>query len=344
MAVPQSNHSAAAPAPGPSRALLTHLREQIQKVQAAPRRYLAELQTGLEELDALHALQLGTVVELCGEAASGRTSVALRAVAAAGREARLSAWVDGPVELYPPGAAALGVDLRRLLVVRPKEPGRLVWATCQLARSGAFATVVADFTHTGVRLGLADAQKLAEAARKGGTLLLLLTAPDAPGEGLLRFSVRPAQQAKAAALALLPAREPARPAPVAPASGLPGTLAPDSLAPAAAGAWAAASGRDEQAEPPDIELTVARSRSGPMGRVLAVPRCALFSPRAPVLRRCAHLLRDAGPARFLESLPGGRERPKKNLIREGYGGLYASRPGRDGPFLPMRLPPVDERH
>lgn len=317
MAVPQSNHSAAAPAPGPSRALLTHLREQIQKVQAAPRRYLAELQTGLEEVDAVHALQLGTVVELCGEAASGRTSVALRAVAAAGRESRLSAWVDGPVELYPPGAAALGVDLRRLLVVRPKEPGRLVWATCQLARSGAFATVVADFTHTGVRLGLADTQKLAEAARKGGTLLLLLTAPDAPGEGLLRFSVRPAQQA---------------PAPVV------------ALALPSAGAWAAASGRDGQAEPPDIELTVARSRSGPMGRVLAVPRCALFAPRAPVLRRCAHLLRDAGPARFLESLPGGRERPKKNLIREGYGGLYASRPGRDGPFLPLRLPPAAARH
>ena len=90
---------------------------------------------------------------------------------------------------------ALGVDLRRLLVVRPKEPGRISWTACQLARSGAFAIVVVDFTHTGVRLSLADAQKLAEAARKGGTLLLILTAPDAPGEGLLRLLVRPSPPA-----------------------------------------------------------------------------------------------------------------------------------------------------
>jgi hypothetical protein len=31
----------------------------------------------VEDFDALHALQLGTVVELCGEAASGRASTDL---------------------------------------------------------------------------------------------------------------------------------------------------------------------------------------------------------------------------------------------------------------------------
>lgn len=282
----------------PNHALLEHLRTQIQKVQAAPRRYLAELQLGIPDFDQLHALQLGTVVELCGEAASGRASLALKAVAATAQEARLSAWVDGPVELYPPGAAALGVDLRRLLVVRPKEPGRLVWTACQLARSGAFATVVADFTHTGVRLSLADAQKLAEAARKGGTLLLLLTAPDAPGEGLLRLALS-AEQGKGDRL-LFP----------------------------------------EAPEPAPISVEVARSRQGASGRRCALLRGHLFGV-APPLRRCARIARDAGPARFLESLPGGRERPKKNLLRDGHG-LCATRPGRDGPFLPMQLGPRPE--
>ena len=281
-------------------ALLEHLREQIQKVQAAPRRYLAELQLGLPDFDALHALQLGTVVELCGEAASGRASLALKAVAATGKEARLSAWVDGPVELYPPGAAALGVDLTRLLVVRPKEPGRLVWTTCQLARSGAFATVVADFTHTGVRLSLADAQKLAEAARKGGTLLLILTAPDAPGEGLLRLILKAAE----------------RPAPVL-------SIHVPAVQP-------------ESVEPSGFQIEVARSRQGTMGRTCAFVRGELLAERPPPLLRCARVARDGEPARFLESLPGGRVRPKKNLLRDGHG-LCATRPGRDGPFLPMQL-------
>lgn len=294
----------------PNHALLEHLRAQIEKVQAAPRRYLAELSLGIPDFDQLHALQLGTVVELCGEAASGRASLALKAVAATAREARLAAWVDGPVELYPPGAAALGVDLRRLLVVRPKEPGRLVWTACQLARSGAFTTVVVDFTHTGVRLSLADAQKLAEAARKGGTLLLLLTAPDAPGEGLLRL--------------VLSAEKGDR-----------------LLFPATASSSSAAEPPEKVACPLfSIEVEVARSRQGAMGRRCALLRDHLLG-EAPPLRRCARVARDAAPARFLESLPGGRERPKKNLLRDGHG-LCASRPGRDGPFLPMHLQPRPE--
>src|SRR5512132_2603195 len=156
------------------------LRERIRKLQAAPRRYLAALRTGIEPFDALFpqgGLPLGYAVELCGEAASGRTSLALRAVAAAHREKRLAAWVDGPKELYPPAAWALGVDLSRLLIARPSTPKQLVWAAQQLARSGAFTCVALDLTHTGVRLQLSEAKRLHDAAVHGGALLLLLTAP-----------------------------------------------------------------------------------------------------------------------------------------------------------------------
>lgn len=174
---------------------LERLREQIRKLQAAPRSSLAVLPTGVEAFDALlptGGLPLGHAVELCGEAASGRTSLALRAAAAATATARLCAWVDGPRELYPPAAAALGVDLRRLLVVRPRAPGQLVWTAVQLLRSAAFACVVLDLTHTGLRLGLPQARKLQDAAARGGAVLLLLTPPDAPGDGLLRLRIQPA--------------------------------------------------------------------------------------------------------------------------------------------------------
>ncbi|WP_163867097.1 ImuA family protein [Myxococcus eversor] len=181
---------------GPAGSVVDQLRERIRQLQAAPRRYLAVLRTGMEAVDALlpsGGFPLGQAVELCGEAASGRTSLALSAVAAAHREERLCAWVDGPRELYPPAAAAQGVDLERLLLVRPKAPEQRVWAAVQLARSGAFACVVLDLTR-GVgavgrppRVGLAETRKLAEAAERGGGLLLLLTSPDAPADGVTRL-------------------------------------------------------------------------------------------------------------------------------------------------------------
>ena len=119
---------------------------------------------------------MGQVVELSGEAASGRTSIALRGIAAATREKRLAAYVDGPGELYPPVAAGMGVDLERLLIVRPKAPRQLVWTAVQLARSGAFACIVLDLTHTGLQLSLVESKKLSDAAFQGGSCTLLLAA------------------------------------------------------------------------------------------------------------------------------------------------------------------------
>lgn len=177
--------------------VVEQLRERIRQLQAAPRAYVAALRTGIEAVDALlpaGGFPLGQVVELSGEAASGRTSLALRAVAAAHRERRLCAYVDGPSELYPPAAAAMGVDLERLLIVRPKAAEQLVWTAVQLARSGAFACVVLDLTRgpaveprRPVRLSLPESRKLADAAVKGGGLLLLLTSPEAPADGVVRL-------------------------------------------------------------------------------------------------------------------------------------------------------------
>ncbi|MFY0567867.1 ImuA family protein [Archangium lansingense] len=171
------------------------LREQIRRLQAAPRKYLAALRTGVEAFDELlpgGGLPLGQVVELWGEAASGRTSLALRAVASAHREGRLCAYVDGPGELYPPAAVAAGVDPARLLIVRPKTAEQLAWSAVQLVRSGAFACVVLDLTRGpkgggAVRLSPAEGKRLMDAAGRGGSLLLLLTAPEAPGDGMMRL-------------------------------------------------------------------------------------------------------------------------------------------------------------
>lgn len=175
---------------GAEMGVVERLRRQIERLQAQPRALVLALRTGISELDALGCFRLGAGVALTGDEASGRTSVALSVVAAAGRERRLAAWVDGPRELYPPAAPGLGVQLERLLIVRPRPPGKLVWAAVQLLRSGAFACVVLDLTHTGVRPSPAEAKKLLDAARVGGALLLLLGTEVAAAPGLVRLELR----------------------------------------------------------------------------------------------------------------------------------------------------------
>ena len=171
--------------------VVARLKRQIEQLEAQPRQWLLTLRTGLTELDEWGVFRLGGGVELSGEEASGRTSLALSVVAGACREKRRAAWVDGPQELYPPAALALGVELSRLLIVRPKAPGQLVWSAVQLLRSGAFACVVLDVTHTGVRLTLTDTKKLLDAARAGGSLLVLLTSQGAQAQGLVRLELAP---------------------------------------------------------------------------------------------------------------------------------------------------------
>jgi hypothetical protein len=171
---------------------LEALRKQIRTLQASPRTYLATLRTGIPAIDGLMpagGFPLGKVVELSGEAAAGRITLALQAIAAATREKHLAAYVDGPGELYPPFAAGVGVDLDRLLMVRPKAPRRLVWTALQLARSGAFTCVALDLTHTGVQLSLPECKKLSDAAFKGGACILVLSPKAGVGAGRLRLEV-----------------------------------------------------------------------------------------------------------------------------------------------------------
>ena len=172
--------------------IIENLRDRIRRLEAAPRPSTATLLTGVQPFDALlgGGLPLGTTVEFCGPEASGRTSLALRALATATSHSKLAAYVDSAGQLYGPAVAAMGVALPSLLVVRPESPLQSVWAAVQLVRSGAMACVVLDLTGTGHRLTPPESQRLSSAASHSGGLLLLLTSPERPGEGGLRLSTQ----------------------------------------------------------------------------------------------------------------------------------------------------------
>src|SRR6202034_157355 len=84
--------------------------------------------TGIPALDdALSGgLPIGAITELAGPECSGRTSLALSFVACLTNVGRVCAWIDVSDTLHPESAAAIGVDLNRLLWIRcGPEPQQL---------------------------------------------------------------------------------------------------------------------------------------------------------------------------------------------------------------------------
>lgn len=176
-----------------AQALLDQLREEIRRLQAAPPSGTpGVLTTGFAPLDQLlpgGGIPLGRVLELTGEKASGKTTLALMALARATSEGKLAAFVDASGELYPPAAEALGVDLSRLLIVRPKDPSLTVRITSLLARSGAFAAVVADLAEDRALPRGPVGRRLLDAAETGRTAVLLVSGVQSALDPSIRISV-----------------------------------------------------------------------------------------------------------------------------------------------------------
>jgi hypothetical protein len=116
-------------------------------------------------------------VELSARRSSGRFSIALEALAAATSAGEAAALVDLGDHLDPQGAQSAGVDLARLLWVRPHRAKEAV-AAAEMLLSAGFPLVVADFgiSPRGARF-LPDAAwvRLARAAEARGATLLLAT-------------------------------------------------------------------------------------------------------------------------------------------------------------------------
>ena len=161
--------------------LLGRLKAEIRRLEALPpSSTVTVLPSGFEAFDSLlpgGGLPSGRVVELCGEPASGKTTLCLMTLAAATRRGELVAYVDPSRELYPPAVQAFGADLSRLLLVRPKDPTQALRAAALLARSGAFAAVVVDLASAATRslpqgpLG----RRLLEAAELGRAAVVVLS-------------------------------------------------------------------------------------------------------------------------------------------------------------------------
>ncbi|MBW3603188.1 MAG: recombinase RecA [Actinobacteria bacterium] len=103
--------------------------------------------TGALSLDValgIGGLPRGRVVELYGPESSGKTTVALHAIAEAQRAGGIAAFIDAEHALDPTYAAGLGVDVESLLVSQPDTGEQALEITDMLVRSGAVDLIVID--------------------------------------------------------------------------------------------------------------------------------------------------------------------------------------------------------
>jgi recombination protein RecA len=103
--------------------------------------------TGSIALDValgLGGLPRGRIVEIYGPESSGKTSLALHAVANAQKAGGIAAFIDAEHALDPDYAQKLGVDTDQLLVSQPDTGEQALEIADMLIRSGAIDVVVID--------------------------------------------------------------------------------------------------------------------------------------------------------------------------------------------------------
>ena len=103
--------------------------------------------TGATALDValgIGGLPRGRVVEIYGPESSGKTTVALHAVANAQKAGGVAAFIDAEHALDPEYAKRLGVDIDGLLISQPDSGEQALEIADMLIRSGALDIIVID--------------------------------------------------------------------------------------------------------------------------------------------------------------------------------------------------------
>ena len=178
------------------------LRQQLQGWENQFHRTSAtRISSGCAEFDRFLPQQgfyAGQLVEWLGSRASGVETLALLVARQAAQQdaAQTIVVIDAEGDFYPPAAAAWGIDLQRLMVVRPRHHSQsldrprlaeqatvrvhpdVLWALDQCLRCPGVAAVWARLPKIDPR----DFRRLQLAAEEGDTLGLLLREPSVQGQ------------------------------------------------------------------------------------------------------------------------------------------------------------------
>ncbi|MDB9495330.1 recombinase RecA [Spirulina major CS-329] len=118
----------------------------IMRLGDATRMRVETIPTGALTLDIAlgGGLPKGRIIEIYGPESSGKTTLALHALAEVQKKGGVAAFVDAEHALDPAYASALGVDIENLLVAQPDNGESALEIVDQLVRSAAVDIVVID--------------------------------------------------------------------------------------------------------------------------------------------------------------------------------------------------------
>ena len=124
-----------------------HGKGAVMRLGDETRAPIEVIPTGSIALDValgIGGLPRGRIIEVYGPESSGKTTVALHAVANAQRGGGIAAFIDAEHALDPEYAKALGVDTDALLVSQPDTGEQALEIADMLIRSGALDIIVID--------------------------------------------------------------------------------------------------------------------------------------------------------------------------------------------------------
>ena len=118
----------------------------IMRLGDAARMKVETISSGAITLDLAlgGGLPKGRIIEIYGPESSGKTTLALHAVAEVQKAGGVAAFVDAEHALDPTYSAALGVDIENLLVSQPDNGEAALEIVDQLVRSSAVDIVIID--------------------------------------------------------------------------------------------------------------------------------------------------------------------------------------------------------
>ncbi|MDZ5761686.1 Protein RecA [Candidatus Cyrtobacter comes] len=118
----------------------------IMRLGAAEKLEIETISTGSLGLDIAlgGGLPKGRIVEIYGPESSGKTTIALQAIAEAQKLGGSCAFIDAEHALDPSYAKKLGVDIGKLILSQPDNGEQALEITDTLVRSRAFSVIVID--------------------------------------------------------------------------------------------------------------------------------------------------------------------------------------------------------
>jgi len=119
----------------------------VMRLGDHPRQTVSAISTGsllLDDALGIGGLPKGRVIEIFGPESSGKTTVALHAIAEVQKEGGVAAFIDAEHALDPAYAERLGVNIADLLVSQPDTGEQALEIAEALVRSGSIDIIVVD--------------------------------------------------------------------------------------------------------------------------------------------------------------------------------------------------------